>query len=175
LLLGLAGDPRDVELLDRLRATVPEALRALGWLGGITAIPVLIAALADPPLGGGGHDAARMAASALHRITGEGALPHGALDRDPGRWSARWAERRSALRADVRYRFGRPHAPNVVLDELWNEGSSAGDRGLAAIELGWHMGGVGGFEPTDWVARQRAALDRLAAFLVHSSAAPAPA
>lgn len=173
LLLGLAGDARDIDLFYRLRAIVPEAIRALGWHGTTAAIPLLLEVLAESPADGRPSDAARTAAGALHRITGAGVRPDGALELDSERWSAWWIAHRAALRADGRYRFGRIHSPHVVLEELWNEGSAAGDRVLASLELGFHMGGIGSFEPTDWVARQRTALDRLAAFLVHEVAAPA--
>lgn len=144
-LAGLYGHPAVIpHLLDRLRAA-NEVRRSIGpW-----ASPIEIAV-----------------AAALERVTGAGL-------REPARevadydfanrptifadaWSAWWEDRRADLSGKGKLRFGEPWAPALTARELLGPGTAEARADLA-LEL-CVAGGDLGFEPSDWVARQRAVL-----------------
>jgi len=158
-LIGLAGRPEDAALLidvlhdaDLARA----AIGALGFLGDANAADALIRCAADPAL-------ARAAGEALSRITGvrlkdaglvaEAADPGGKEPEadtgedeeyvedpdeglpmpDAGRLEAWWDENAARYDTKVRWRWGRPHGPDVLL-EILRRGSLP-ERSCAAFEL----------------------------------------
>jgi len=130
--LGIVGETGDVALLQSLLRG-PElgldAVAALGALGRVEAIPILLELMGDEALGGA-------AALAYQRITGaedlqgeepppsaeaaeeedEPALPHA----DPAKARADWEARRGSMSPKASWQLGRPVDPGPMLPH-WEE------------------------------------------------------
>lgn len=170
----------------------PDGLLALGLLGDISAVELLLYSLGDTHL-------AETAALALNLITGaelyeevfvpeeidedelfeeelerlrrgEPLFPPGEepgteitrLSRDPQAWRAWWDEHEVHFRAGIRYRNGKPCAPTHLLENLTSEKSPRRVRQLAYEELVIRYGIDVPFETDMLVAQQQRALGQFA-------------
>ncbi|MCC6522275.1 MAG: hypothetical protein IT373_06410 [Polyangiaceae bacterium] len=170
-LLSLAGNARDLDLLARSLGQAPADATAAGWFGHKDLCPWLMASLAAANEVREATGPVRLAfeqaaADALFRIAGAplGDRPDLGLERqagspaiEAGAWHAFWEAAEPRFERDRKYRFGRPYAPELTLDELAGP-SLPGVRADAALELAVVTGGALALDTTDWVARQRTAL-----------------
>lgn len=189
-LLGLAGHPRDVEVLEYAARTYPTAkvARALGRFGHVSLIPLLIEMLS------GDEPVAEAAGESLDRITNAGlkevkeeewdvGLPpelksaaeaQGApvpkrkvekviLEREP--WIAWWSKAYKLFDTGKKYRAGLPFQPIHVIDELEAKGTPVKGREQATFELSCLVRDLVRFRPDDWVARQKTQLADLRALI----------
>lgn len=181
-LLGLAGRPEDRSLLESALgepALARAAVLALGLLGDPAAVEPLIRCAADPEL-------ARLAGEALSRITGVN-LPEAGLAAEPGepaeprpesdeeefvedpdeglpepdaeKLRAWWSENEARFDAGARWRLGRPHGAEVLI-EILGQGSLP-DRRFAAFELALADPSRGYLESSAFSGRQRRELDEI--------------
>jgi hypothetical protein len=81
---------------------------------------------------------------------------------DPARWRAYWLEHGKRFDVKVRHRRGRPHAADVLLDELDAATTSAADRRRLVREPVLAALGVA-FDPDDLVVDQERAIAALRA------------
>lgn len=75
-------------------------------------------------------------------------------------WRMYWEENAPRFSADVRYRCGRPVAPDVFIDELEHGLRTPGDRRLIHRELMIRTGKRVHFDPLQWVEEQRLAIEQ---------------
>lgn len=176
LLVALTGEGdalRDL-LAAAGRSTSPVLLHALGWFGHLSAVPLLLDALAT-----GDEGLAPVALASLQRLTGASLTeadpapryddddlpftrPRGepparmaVLLPDPAAWRSWWAQHGRAATAHGRYRFGQLYAPE---DDLWEIASRESEpplRRLCHIELVARSGGDMFIDRRDFVARQQ--------------------
>jgi 3-oxoacyl-[acyl-carrier-protein] synthase-1 len=170
-LLALAGGLDHTALIfnavipARAAPALPAGVTALGWFGHAAFVAPLLdqldAANAAPRTTGARPTDLEIAiARALLRITGvyleEAGNAYGiGLSVDGAAWRAHWHDHPAALDPDVRYRFGVRYHPRESVTELADASTSALARRNAALEIAALTRGAFGFEPTDWVARQR--------------------
>jgi uncharacterized protein (TIGR02270 family) len=185
-LLGLGGRPEDRSLLESALgqpALARAAVLALGLLGDPAAVEPLIRCAAET-------DLARLAGEALSRITGvhlsEAGLeaeaaeaetvvppddtgdeeeyvedPDEGLPRpDPQKLEAWWGENGSRFDEKVRWRLGRPHDAELLI-EILRQGSMA-DRRFAAFELALADASGSYPECSAFCARQHRELEEIA-------------
>jgi HEAT repeat protein len=182
--LALGGAAADASLLLQVSERRPDARRAvstaLGVLGVASTVPALIDRLADEDPG-----VARVAAEALHRITGASLQEKKWVPDDPGdprpppavgaAGDGTWVERVSADRAawtahclahplagdpGQRFRRGRPFRLEECVAEAEDATTNARLRAVAIRELRARLARPAGVEPDDWVARQLAGLSQ---------------
>lgn len=156
------------------------ALRAAGWYGEPTFVPFLLGRLRH-----GDESAATAALDALERITGASIVdagitleyrpteepftgterppyePPGLLDGTPDAWAAWWDAWGEGAVEGVRYRWGRRWSVESVMHELGGGAFIQRDRPWAAMELSARAGAPPHLDWTDWILRQRRALDEL--------------
>lgn len=75
-------------------------------------------------------------------------------------WRMYWKEHEPRFSPDVRYRCGRPVAPDVLIDELEHGLRTPGDRRLIHRELMIRTGKRVHFDPLQWVEEQRLAIEQ---------------
>jgi uncharacterized protein (TIGR02270 family) len=184
-LLGLAGHPRDMELLGYAARTYPtsKVARALGRFGHASSIPLLIELLAIEAVAeAAGESLDRVTAAGLREVVEEpwdtglppelreaaeaqGApIPMRKVEKvilDPARWTAWFRENHARFDARKKYRGGVPFAPIHVLDELEAKSTPVARREEATFELACILRDVLRFSPSDWVARQKTQLAEL--------------
>lgn len=174
-LLALAGQERDLPILQKLCAhpkLASRAVSALGILGVPSSVPFLIEHLSSDAL-----EVRLAAGSALNLLTGAGLqvktrlLEEGAEEDEPGRevhlpltdadtWMSWWDGHLPGFSGARRFRLGKPFSLNLCIGEIEDPRSPFDVRERAAQELRIHSGQAIGFEP-DWpVRRQRAAIAR---------------
>jgi uncharacterized protein (TIGR02270 family) len=174
-LLAMAGEERDLPILQKLCAhpkLASQAIGAVGILGVPSSIPFLIEYLSSDAL------EVRLAVGrALNLITGANlyvttrALEEGADGDEPGRmvrlpqvdataWTQWWDGHVPRFSGSRRFRRGKPLSLGLCVEELADPNSPFDVRARAAQELRIHSKQAIGFEP-DWpIRRQRAAIDR---------------
>jgi hypothetical protein len=142
---------------------------ALGWLGDLDSVEVLLGWLAD------GEAAA---AGALQRLTGASLTdalpdpiyttpeehpfgrtwrpppPFEVLTADAPVWSAWWAKHRGRAQPGARFRWGRAFTPEAVLWEIDRGPFAPDDRALSHLELVVRTGEMLPLHVDDFVARQ---------------------
>lgn len=165
-LLALGGDADDVDLFFRSLEPSPRDVIAVGWFGHPDLVDWLLGTLetAVEARRAGARGRASPAtspvetavAAALARLAGN-AEPIPLAGMDGAAFRAFWARARGRLPAGPKLRFGRPYTPEATLSELRGEGPVSA-RADAALELSIVSAGAASVEPTDWIARQRAAL-----------------
>jgi len=185
-LLGLAGHPRDVEMLGWAARSypTPKVARALGRFGHVGAIPTLIELLAvgDAVAEAAGESLDRITAAGLREVveepwdTGlppelrEAAEAQGApvpmrkvekVILDPAQWNAWWREHYKLFDINKKYRAGVPFIPIHVIDELEAKSAPRSAREEATFELACILRDVLRFSPSDWVVRQQSQLAEL--------------
>lgn len=174
-LLAIAGEERDLPLLQKLCAhpkLASRAIAAVGILGVPSSVPFLLAHLASDAL-----EVRLAAGTALNLITGANlyvtarALEEGADGPEPGRvirlplmdattWTQWWNSQTTRFSGAKRFRCGKPLSLGTCIEELADPQSPFEVRERAAQELRIHSQQAIGFEP-DWpIRRQRAAIDR---------------
>jgi hypothetical protein len=176
LFVAISGRSDARPLLEaRARKPSKHALRALGWFGDASHVPLLIERLAD--------DAEQAAAlAALERITGaslteaspepkytEDTLPFAARTSayeppsaalaDPAAWTAFWQTHGRRAKRDQLYRWGRPWSVALARHELEHRDFLFRDRELAAMEHNLRGQRRLRFEPHAFIASQRRALE----------------
>lgn len=183
-LVSLAGGPEELSLLRAAADIDAEAIEALGWLGHPGAIEPLLAILERYEAKATGDEeaarGARLAARALHRLTGagmrtvEGASPRAqaVLVVESAPWRAYWRDNRKAFEAIQRVRFGQPYTLEATVAELERGDTEAGLRRDAALELAIALGPETRLETEDWAARQRVALSGIRARIATMSPSP---
>jgi uncharacterized protein (TIGR02270 family) len=174
-LLAMAGEERDLPLLQKLCShpkLASRAIAAVGILGIPSSVPFLIECLSSGALN------VRLAAgSALNLLTGANlsvtarALEEGADGDEPGReihlpntdattWTQWWDGHLPRFSGSRRFRLGKSFSLGVCIEELADPRNPFEARERAAQELRIHSGQAIGFEP-DWpIRRQRAAIAR---------------
>jgi len=174
-LLAMAGEERDLPILQKLCAhptMAAHAVAALGILGVPSSVPFLIEYLASDAL-----EVRLAAGSALNLLTGANlyvttrAMEEGADGPEPGReihlpntdstaWTQWWDGHQPRFSGARRFRRGKPLSLGICVEELADPRSPFDARQRAAQELRIHSKQAIGFEP-DWpIRRQRAAIDR---------------
>jgi len=174
-LLAIAGDDRDLPLLQELCAQPKLASRsmlAVGILGLPSSVPFLIEHLSADAL-----EVRLAAGAALNLLTGANlyvttrAKEEGADEPEPGReihlpntdpitWTQWWDGHYPRFAGARRFRLGKPFSLGVCIEELADPRSPFEARERAAQELRIHSGQAIGFEP-DWpIRRQRDAITR---------------
>ena len=174
-LLAIAGEERDLPILQKLCAQsklASAALAAVGILGVPTSVPFLIEHLSSDAL-----EVRLAAGSALNLLTGANlyvttrALEEGADGPEPARmihlpntdsttWTQWWDGHQPRFSGARRFRRGKPLSLGICVEELADPRSPFDARQRAAQELRIHSKQAIGFEP-DWpIRRQRAAIDR---------------
>jgi hypothetical protein len=182
-LVALAGGPEELPLLRAAADIDADSIEALGWLGHPGAIEPLLDMLERHEAKGAADDeaarAARLAAQALHRLTGAGLRAvEGAPREQPvlvaqsAPWRAYWRDNRRGFEAIQRVRFGQPYTLEATLAELERGDTGASARRDAALELAIALGPEARIETEDWAARQRAALGAIRARI--STMSPSP-
>lgn len=182
LFVAIGGDESAKALIEREMASTgaPIALRAAGWFGDASFVPFLLGRLWE----GDGATAAA-ALEALERISGASIIdasveptyapkdrpflreprpyePPGILDGDPDAWESWWKRWGAAARPGVRYRWGQRWRVADTLHELTDGEFLQRDRPWAAMELCARAGAPPHLDWTDWILRQRRAVDELA-------------
>jgi uncharacterized protein (TIGR02270 family) len=171
--LGLGGTRSTaLTLLDSSNASnADDCLVALGLLGDISAIPTLLANLTNP-------EKAAAAANALQLISGanfsekvfipdeieedsEFGTTVVRLSQKPDDWVGWWREHESAFDSRVRYRYGKPYSPLVLLEGLQCEKTPHRFRQLAYEELVIRYGLSIPFEADMFVSDQVKALQQI--------------
>ena len=170
-LLALAGGADDVPRFLRLSGPSPRDAVLAGFFGHPLMVPHLLDTLSAAnrirrSTGPWAHPTEVAAALALERITGARPLdePREVNDYDFARmptifaetWQTFWDMRRVELDGNAKLRFGQPYAPAQTARELGAPGPME-LRDDLSLELSIVAGDVG-FEPGDWVARQRGVL-----------------
>ncbi|MFL5344934.1 MAG: HEAT repeat domain-containing protein [Hyalangium sp.] len=174
-LLAMAGEERDLPLLQKLCShpkLAPRAIAALGILGVPSSVPFLIEQLASDAL-----EVRLAAGTALNLLTGANlsvtarVREEGDEPDEPGRevrfpntdatvWTDWWDGHAPRFSGSRRFRRGKPLSLGLCVEELADPHSPFEIRERAAQELRIHSGQAIGFEP-DWpIRRQRAAVDR---------------
>ena len=174
-LLAMAGEERDLPILQKLCAhpkLASRAVAAVGILGVPSSVPFLIEHLSSDAL-----EVRLAAGTALNLITGANlyvtmrALEEGADGDEPGRmvrlpqtdattWNEWWDGHVPRFSGSRRFRRGKPLSLGICVEELADPHSPFEVRERAAQELRIHSKQAIGFEP-DWpIRRQRAAIDR---------------
>jgi len=174
-LLAMAGEERDLPILQKLCAhpkLAAHAVAALGVLGVPSSVPFLIEHLAS-----GALEVRLAAGSALNLLTGANlyvttrAMEEGADGPEPGReihlpntasttWTQWWDGYQPRFSGARRFRRGKPLSLGICVEELADPRSPFEARQRAAQELRIHSKQAIGFEP-DWpIRRQRAAIYR---------------
>jgi uncharacterized protein (TIGR02270 family) len=174
-LLAVAGEEKDLPVLQRLCAhpkLASRAIAALGILGVPSSVPFLIEQLSSDAL-----EVRLAAGTALNLLTGAKlyvttrAMEEGAEGDEPGRvvrlpntdataWTEWWDGYAPRFSGSRRFRRGKPLSLGICVEELADPSSPFDARERAAQELRIHSGQAIGFEP-DWpVRRQRAAIAR---------------
>ena len=191
--LGLIGDRGDAHaLVDRLGSATPETLFALGLLGELSATRPLLELLPHESLGGAAAtalhwitgapllesviepdedeasgDYLRLRPGAALRRRPDG-RPFGTevqrLGRDPARWAQWLAQAAPRFQAGLCYRLGQPRTPAWLIAALADESRGARYRHLASEELPMRHRAPHRLDPRATVGRQRAVLQRLAAW-----------
>lgn len=174
-LLAMAGEERDLPILQKLCAhpkLASRAIAAVGILGVPSSVPFLIEHLSSDAL-----EVRLAAGTALNLITGANlyvttrALEEGADGDEPGRmvrlpqtdattWTEWWDGHEPRFSGSRRFRRGKPLSLGICVEELADPNSPFEVRERAAQELRIHSKQAIGFEP-DWpIRRQRAAINR---------------
>ncbi len=174
-LLAMAGDERDLPILQKLCAhskLASRALAAVGILGVPSSVPFLIENLSSDAL-----EVRLAAGNALNLLTGASlyvttrALEDGADGPELGRevrlpqtdattWTQWWDGHKPRFSGSSRFRQGKPLSLGICVEELTAPRSPFNVRERAAQELRIHSKQAIGFEP-DWpIRRQRAAIDQ---------------
>lgn len=174
-LLAMAGEERDLPLLQKLCAhpkLASRAIAAVGILGVPSSVPFLIQHLASDAL-----EVRLAAGTALNLVTGANlsvttrALEEGTDGPEPGRvirlpltdaatWTQWWDGHAARFAGAKRFRRGKPLSLGICVEELADPQSPFEVRERAAQELRIHSQQAIGFEP-DWpIRRQRTAIDR---------------
>jgi HEAT repeat protein len=174
-ILAMAGEERDLPILQKLCAQpklASRAIAAVGILGVPSSVPFLIEHLSSDAL-----EVRLAAGTALNLITGANlyvtarALEEGADKDEPGRmvrlpqtdattWMDWWDGHQPRFSGSRRFRRGKPLSLGICVEELADPNSPFDVRERAAQELRIHSKQAIGFEP-DWpIRRQRAAIDR---------------
>ncbi|WP_224242017.1 HEAT repeat domain-containing protein [Hyalangium gracile] len=174
-LLAMAGEERDLPLLEKLCShpkLASRAIAAVGIMGVPSSVPFLIEHLSSDAL-----EVRLASGAALNLITGANlhvsvrAMEEGADGDEPGRmvrlpvtdattWSQWWDGHVPRFSGSRRFRRGKPLSLGICVEELADPSSPFDTRERAAQELRIHSGQAIGFEP-DWpIRRQRAAIDR---------------
>ncbi|AGC48153.1 hypothetical protein MYSTI_06880 [Myxococcus stipitatus DSM 14675] len=160
----------------------PAVLSALGWLGDVSFVEMLLEHLA-------GKEAATQVAAlgALQRLTGASLTdqapppeysreeqpflcpfvepqPVAELSEKASLWSAWWAKHGRNAKSGTRYRFGHPWSPKTSLWELESPTSVPAPRRWVHVELAVRTGGDIPLEREDFVVRQ---LRQLEAWKAH--------
>ncbi|HZO17216.1 MAG TPA: hypothetical protein VFB62_28255 [Polyangiaceae bacterium] len=158
-LLSVAGSRRDAELLASWASDAPGWIRAVGWFGGASLVPLMF------DRHDGTHDwRAKLMARAIQRLSGETLFDEDRGSQhyvvEPRKWPSWWKE--LGPPEDKRLRFGEPYDARASIAELEASGVRGDDRDNCALELailGMHV------EPHTWVARQQEALNAARTFL----------
>lgn len=191
--LGLAGNQNDVSLLLGVAEAkpTPDCLLALGLLGDIRVIPILLVHLQN-------DESVQAAALALWLITGaglfekvfiparvdvrelfddereaferDGTLPadmrgstYTRITQNHDAWQKWWADNRHGFDPSTRYRSGKPFGPDVLIGLLQNPASVRRSRSLAQEELAVRYGIDAPFETDMFIKLQRQAIQQMAA------------
>ncbi|HJL19687.1 MAG TPA: HEAT repeat domain-containing protein [Sandaracinaceae bacterium LLY-WYZ-13_1] len=166
-------DALDALLEDAAVTGAPACLRALGWLGHVSAVPYLIGRLEAED-----EETRRASAGALQRIAGGRApdasseaaeaapqvlpqLPEGPPSEDPEAWRGWWGRAEATFDPKERYRFGAPWLPETNTRELRNERSSLAAREWSHLELSARLGVRAPLDVRAFVATQRRMLDKI--------------
>jgi hypothetical protein len=147
-IVALSGGWDEFRLLQERAARgglTPAVVLALGMLGEISAVPVLISALTV-------DECAGPAATALELITGAG------LSGDPDAWRSWWQQNESRFQPFVRYRGGQLWSPVQVVHTMAATNLPRATRELAFHEAAARWGADIPFETDLPVALQRRAL-----------------
>lgn len=185
-LLAIAGGKDDVERFLALSEFSPRDAVLAGLYGHPAMVPRLIEVLGAAnqvrrSIGPWASPVEIAAAQALDRVTGAG-LREAArevadydFDRLPTifaeTWSAWWEEHAGELGGRGKLRWGESWSPAATARELAAPEATE-IRADLALELAIAAGDLG-FEPTDWVARQRAVLAEAAAQTARAQPYPA--
>jgi HEAT repeat protein len=174
-LLAMAGEERDLPLLQKLCAhpkLASRAIAAVGILGVPSSVPFLIEHLSSDAL-----EVKLAAGAALNLLTSANlyvttrALEEGADGPEPSRvvrlpqtdattWTQWWDGHEPRFSGARRFRRGKPLSLGICVEELADPNSPFEVRERAAQELRIHSKQAIGFEP-DWpIRRQRAAVDQ---------------
>lgn len=174
-LLAMAGEERDLPLLQKLCShpkLASRAIAALGILGVPSSVPFLIEQFASTAL-----EVRLAAGTALNLLTGANLFvtarvrEEGDEADEPGRevrfpntdattWADWWDGHAPRFSGSRRFRRGKPLSLGICVEELADPNSPFDVRERAAQELRIHSGQAIGFEP-DWpIRRQRVAVDR---------------
>ncbi|MBW2526393.1 MAG: hypothetical protein JRI23_19590 [Deltaproteobacteria bacterium] len=174
-LLALAGTGDDLGTLHRALGLAPRDAELAGWYGHRGLVAWLLEALERSnelraATGPWPHPMELAAVAALVRITGAELHdePTDGVEYDfddapalfASTWSGWWRQNGDRFDPQLRYRFGQPYTPRATIAELLAPTTPAIVRSDLTLELAAALGPTP-FEPTDWVARQRAVLASL--------------
>jgi uncharacterized protein (TIGR02270 family) len=169
---ALGAGRGSLALFGELAGKSPESMAALGILGDMAGVPLLISKLADPRVAGTAADALEwLTGAGLHETVfvpdepeedrGDG-RPFGSkmtrTSRDAGRWDEWWRANAHRFTPGVRYRAGAPLSPARLVEVLACENSPHDLRRYSAEEMATRYGRDSGFEVDTPVARQAAVL-----------------
>lgn len=164
-LLAVAGAQAHSDLLVGALAKTPSAVTAVGYYGHPTHVEAIVGVLAKAneqrhPASIQPTQLELDAARALLRITGiyleDPDEPSGVgLAMKASLWREHFIASPLNLHEGTRYRFGEPYRPAAALAELKDEATAPHARIWTALELSVLAGQGWGFEPLDWVARQK--------------------
>ncbi|MFO0588477.1 MAG: hypothetical protein U0441_13095 [Polyangiaceae bacterium] len=169
-LLGIAGGPSDLDLLLASLGHDPLAATALGFLGDAVAIPAMLQALVESHGNPKRWAFSCALARSLHRITGLGRpalgdpkVPVWMVDPpvDPEFWARVWSEKRDAMGARRKYRFGSLYSPQQTAQEAATPELTVPLRRDVLLELSVASRGQSRAHALDWVARQEQALSEV--------------
>jgi len=196
--LGLGGGRSAVPVLCDLASSVQpgaDGLIALGLLGDISAVDILLTQLANTKLTEGAAHALNLITGAelyeevfipeaidedelfdeeLEKLKrGEPLYPPGQepgvkltrLSQKPEDWQKWWAQNKSLFNSQIRYRNGKPYSPTCLLENLDSEKSPRQIRQLAYEELVIRYGVDFPFETDMFVAQQKQALAKYAEWI----------
>lgn len=177
-LLALRGELRDLALVDgqiRPHPPWPDLIEAMGILGSVQAVPLLIDGLRseDEKIRVALGNALELILHAGLRETavvqevdedaeGESATTTTEVERVStswAMWSEWWRQNQSRFDESTRWRRGRPFGPLACLEELEDPASRFDQRERASWELSIHAPSDIPFEPDWFVAYQLQAID----------------